>query len=258
MILKKRLNDYNTDGITVNIFKMAFLNVLNKFAPLRKKYLKANHSRFVNKELNKAIMQRSRLRNEHLKDKTRAARITYKKQRNVCVRILRKSKKCYYENVDTKNIADNKKFWGNVKPLFSNKVRSSTYITLNEDEKLIKNEYQIANIFNTLFVEIVPNLGTNVDKRYLCNTSNMSDPIEKAIQRYKNHPSISIIKKMVSTVDKSNKFFFEPITADDISQQIKRLDINRATQESDIPTKLVKRFDNPIVDNLQENFNNCL
>ena len=63
---------------------------------------------------------------------------------------------------------------------------------------------------------------------------------------------------MVSNVDMNNTFSFEPITADDISQQIKRLDINKATQESDIPTKLVKRFDNLIVDYLQENFNNCL
>ena len=98
---------------------------------------------------------------------------------------LRKSKKYYYENLDNKNIADNKKFWGTVKPLFSNKVRSNTYITLNEDEKLIKNEYQIANIFNTFFIEIVPNLGNKVDERYLCNVSNISDSTEKAIQRYK-------------------------------------------------------------------------
>ena len=199
-LFKKRLNDFKADDTTVDIFKMTFLNVLNKFAPLKKKYLRANHSRFVNKELNKAIMQRSRLRNAYLKDRTRAARIAYKKQRNVCVSILRKSKKCYYENLDTKNITDNKKFWGTVKPLFSNKVRSNTYITLNEDEKLIKNEYQIANIFNTFFIETVPNLGTKVDEGYLCNASNISDPIEKAIQKYKNHQSMSIIKKMVSTV----------------------------------------------------------
>ena len=96
---------------------MVFLNDLNKF---KKKYLRANHSRFVNIELNKAIMQKSRLRNEHLKDKTRAARIAYKKQRNVCVSILCKSKKCYFENLDTKNITGNKKFWGTVEPLFSN------------------------------------------------------------------------------------------------------------------------------------------
>ena len=83
-----------------------------------------------------------------------------------------------------------------MKSLFSNKVRSNTYITLNEDEKLIKNEYQIANIFNTFFIEIVSNLGTKVDERYLCDASNISDPIENAIQKYKNHPSISISKKL--------------------------------------------------------------
>ena len=62
---------------------------------------------------------------------------------------------------------------------------------------------------------------------------------------------------MVSTVVKDNKFSFEPLTADDISQQIKHLDINKATQEGDIPAKLAKRFDNLIVDYLQENFKNC-
>ena len=63
---------------------------------------------------------------------------------------------------------------------------------------------------------------------------------------------------MVSTVDINNMFSFDPITADDISQQIKRLDINKATQESDVPAKRVKRFDNLIVDYPQENFNNWL
>ena len=59
-LFKKRLNDFKADDITVDIFKMTFLNVLNKFAPLKKKYLRANHSRFVNKELNKTVIQRSR------------------------------------------------------------------------------------------------------------------------------------------------------------------------------------------------------
>ena len=29
-------------------------------------------------------------------------------------------KKCYFENLDAKNITGNKNFWGTVKPLFSN------------------------------------------------------------------------------------------------------------------------------------------
>ena len=43
---------------------------------------------------------------------------------------------------------------------------------------------------------------------------------------------------MISNVDKNNKFSFEPITADDISQKTKHVDINKATQEDYIPTKL--------------------
>ena len=79
-------------------------------------------------------MQRTRLRNEYLKVKTRSARIAYKKQRNVCVCIFRISKKCYYKDLDAKNITfiyilytKSIKFWVTVKPLSSNKVRSNTY-----------------------------------------------------------------------------------------------------------------------------------
>ena len=51
---------------------------------------------------------------------------------------------------------------------------------MNEDKKLIKNEYGIANIFSIFFIEIVPDLGTKVHERYLCNADIISDPIEKS------------------------------------------------------------------------------
>ena len=48
--------------LSVDVFKMAFLNDLNSFAPVKKKYLRANHSKLVNKVLSKAIMLRTKLR----------------------------------------------------------------------------------------------------------------------------------------------------------------------------------------------------
>ena len=73
-LFKKGLNNFNIDDITVNIFKMTFLNFINKFTPLKKKYLRANHCRFVNKEHNQKIMQR--FCHEYCnKDKTRSAMI---------------------------------------------------------------------------------------------------------------------------------------------------------------------------------------
>ena len=51
--------------------------------------------------------------------------------------------------------------------------------------------------------------------------------------------------------DINSKFSFEPITADDISQQIKHLDMIKATKECDIPTK---RCDNIIIYYIIRNF----
>ena len=244
--------------LSVDVFKMIFLNALNSFAPVKKIYLRANHSKFVNKELSKAMMLRTKLRNKFLKQKTTETRSAYNKQRNICVSILRKAKRSYFENLDIKNLSDNRKFWGTIKPLFSNKVRSNDYIILNENDLLIRNEYKIANIFNTFFVNIVPNLGMEIDQQYPSNVSNISDPVEKAIKKYQKHPSISIINKMVSSVENEASFSFTCVTVDDISKEIKRLDIKKATQESDIPTKVIKQFPNLFIDFLHKNINSCL
>ena len=81
-------------------------------------------------------MLRSKLRNQFLKTKTQDSKTKYNKQRNVCVSITRKgSKRSYYENLDLKEIADSKKFWATVKPVFSNKIKSTEYITLAENGK---------------------------------------------------------------------------------------------------------------------------
>ena len=40
------------------------MEILDKFAPLKKKYIRANHSQFVTKELSKAVMLRSKLKNQ--------------------------------------------------------------------------------------------------------------------------------------------------------------------------------------------------
>ena len=204
------------------------------------------------------MMLRTKLRNKFLKQKTTETRSAYNKQRNICVSILRKAKRSYFENLDIKNLSDNRKFWGTVKPLFSNKVRSNDYITLNKNDLLIRNEYKIANIFNTFFVNIVPNLGIEIDQQYLSNVSNISDPVEKAIKKYQKHPSISIINKMVSSVENEASFSFTCVTVDDISKEIKRLDIKKATQEGDIPTKVIKQFPNLFIDFLHKNINSCL
>ena len=45
---------------------------------------------------------------------------------------------------------------------------------------------------------------------------------------------------MVSSVENEASFSFTCATVDYISKEIKRLDIKKATQESDIPPKVIK------------------
>ena len=61
------------------------IKFLNKRALIRKKYKRGNQMPFVTKDLSKAIMKRSKLRNNYLKNKTDGNRMPYKKQRNYCV-----------------------------------------------------------------------------------------------------------------------------------------------------------------------------
>ena len=45
---------------------------------------------------------------------------------------------------------------------------------------------------------------------------------------------------MVASFKNEANFSFTFVTVDDISKEIKRLDIKKATQESDIPTNVIK------------------
>ena len=89
------------------------------------KYLTANQRKLMTKSLHKAIMKRSRLWNKFLCDRTEKSQKEYKKQRNFWVNLLKKAKKDHFANLDVNSVLDNRKFWENVKPLFSNKVKGT-------------------------------------------------------------------------------------------------------------------------------------
>ena len=164
----------------------------------------------------------------------------YNKQRNLGVSITRKAKRSYYENLDLKDITDSKKFWATVKPLFSNKIKSTEYITLEENGKIITNDKELARIFNKFFVNIVANLGINTKHSFLINTDNENDPIEKAIAKCKNHSSIILIKKFMENSDFS--FSFQHAPKDKITKTIDKLGSKKVVQSNDIPNKLIKSF----------------
>ena len=102
-------------------------------------------------------MPRSKLRKRFLRDRTEESRCKYKTQRNVCVYLLKKAKKNYYENIDISNLTDSNEFWKTVKPIFRCNIKSKNSITLAEGTKIIQEVGELAKTFNEFFVSFVKN-----------------------------------------------------------------------------------------------------
>ena len=147
--------------ISFGTFKSTVHYILQKHAPIKKRYVRANQASFINSKIHKKAMRRTSLRNKFIDSKTDADRIAYNKQRNYCVSLIRKEKRAYYSYLNRCDVTDNKTFWRKVKPLFSEKVNLQTKILLaekgndlsdpeisSEVEKVISEDMEIAETFN--------------------------------------------------------------------------------------------------------------
>ena len=207
----------------------------------------------MNKALQKAVMTRSRYKNNYLKCRTVENRNIYKEQRNLCVSLFRKEKKDYFSNLDTKSVTDNKRFWKVIKPSFSDKTSSNESINLIENEEIVSDENELCEIFNKYFGNIVSNLKIpQYEKTQHINTEDLSDPVSIAIKAYQNHPSVIAIQ---NTLLANQTFSFGQITIEDIIKEITNLDPSKASQENDVPTKIIKENSDILSHFIYNNYN---
>ena len=235
-------------------FETVVTDTLNRHAPIKTKYLRANDGPFMTKALRKAMMHRKRLRNRYIKSRTEENLKAFKKQRNFCLKLLRRTKSDYYRNLDLGDVTDNRKFWNTVKPVFSNEERTTSSITLIEDGNMITEDLKIAEIFNHYFTNITESLGISEDQTLLSPTNGINDPVEKAIKKYENHPSIKMIKERCEL----NQFEFKPVTVNEILLQIQKLNSKKASPLNSIPAKILKQNADIFAVLIQQLFNSNL
>ena len=153
-----------------------------------------------------------------------------KSKRNFCVNLLKKAKKDHFANLDVNSVLDNRTFWQNVQPFFSNKVKSKTTIKLIESGETIDNEIKIAKIFNEHFVNTVKNLGILKEKESPTFTKNNLSEVEIALNKYKNHPSTNAITKRMKYLSNFT-FSFNFISHGDVVKELNKLKSKKTSQE---------------------------
>ena len=118
------------------------------------------------------------------------------------------------------------RFSGKLKPMFSNKRVNRESITLVKDDNIF------AEIFNVFFWNIVKEMNISLGQEHLTETDHIEDPVLRSIERFKKHPSVVAIFEN----HKDNVFSFRHVSLDEITKEIKRLDVKKACQNTDIAT----------------------
>ena len=115
-------------------------------------------------------------------------------------------------------------------PFLSDKFTAQTKISLVEKGKLLSNETKVAEMFSNIFENAVNELGINKnDAKFNDEPAVSANPVDIAIQKFDNHPSVKLIR--------------DNITLSDMSQILKKVaNLNGAKNGTfkNIPTCCVK------------------
>ena len=213
----------------------------DKHAPMKQKRVKGNGAPFMTREFRKGItaaIDRSGLRNKHLKYLSRENFVNMKKMKNKCNSICRKSKIKYLKRSTEKGISSSKQFWNFVKPFLTNKgCMTNDFISIRDGDAFMDKESKLVEMFNSHYINKVEETSGVLPESYVINTNNTGEIIEGIVRKYKRHPGILKIKNIfVSSIT----FNFSKAKVADINTLLKQTDPKKAKKH--YPLKISKNI----------------
>jgi len=212
------INEENVND-QVNALHNVILNEYNEHCPIKKKTVSPKSA--THPWITPDIISNMKKRQAYLAlyRKNRITKQFYNKFRNFVTAQIRKSKKDYYNQLFEKYKTDLKATWREInqliRPNSNNKAKSTIQKVLFND-KIITDEFEIADTFNTFF----SNIGKNIAQTH---NSSVSD-----------HNSYLI-------GDYPHSFFFAPVTVKDVETCITSLK-NKSTNINKLPVKIIKHL----------------
>ena len=147
---------YKSNNEMYSSFTKVFRLVLDKDAPLKVKKVRGNRGPFMTKELSKAIMNKSKIRNKYQKQLSKENVLALKEAKKFCNKLTKPVKKAYFRKVTWKGFVNNKAFWNTVKPFLTNKgFLTNETIAIENKGKIVTDKSKLANLFNSHYINIV-------------------------------------------------------------------------------------------------------
>ncbi len=189
----------------------------------------------INKTWHKAVMTKARLKHMHDKCPTKANWEKYRFQRNQCAKLKRKSVRCYFSERcgNDSNLCD---FYKTVRPFYTNKGMGSSYhIQLLENNEIISDPKEVANVMNANFVTMADSIGRCVERA----TLDLGDKkfIENSINKHSNHPGIKLIHKHP---EHHNNVSFKHLNPSEVGTILSKLNTKTETGCNGLTAKVIK------------------
>ena len=124
----------------------------------------------------------------------------------------------------SKRIDNDKKFWNTANPLISNKHPMSEIILI-EDGKTLSNDAEVAERFNEYCFNITGSLDIDHIFKEVRENLSVEQTVLRAMNKYKDRPSIRVINKHVMA-DK-NAFQFFHVSATEVMRHIALLETTK-------------------------------
>ena len=125
-----------------------------------------------------------------------------------------------------------------MRPFLSDKNTVFSQISIQKNNWIISDDFNLSEEFNIFFEDAARSLNVKPDGFYLSDTNNLSAPVEYAIKKFENHPSVEAIKQNVSVNQKF--YFFNTKVLRDILKETTALNNKKNNTFGNIPTKLLK------------------
>ena len=204
-------------------------NVINEHAPLK---VTSSQVPYMNDALRKAINVRNMFKRQYYHYKSNNYWRKYKQQRNYVNSLRRKSLQNYiYLKCKQPNGVNSKTFWSTIKPVISDKCRtSSNNITLLEDGKIINDHEHVGSILNEYYVNITKDIG-QPDK--INNGTSLDEMIALHINK-------SCISRIISNVAENNHFTFQYVCTEDIFSKLMNIDCKKSSGYDGIQPRFIK------------------
>ena len=121
--------------------------------------------------------------------------------------------------------------------MLSEKGNVKNEIKIVKDNVIIDDNQAVAEEFNSNYTNVVQELNIDFNWNTDENIESIKDPIQKAIERYKSHPSIIVIREKLSN---PNIIDFVDIKENELEKMMANFNTKKGTSFGSVPGKILK------------------